>query len=112
MRPPAPPRILALTQITNDGRQKPSASTPDRIPPAIVTDGSRVYFWELGPGISQVSASGGQTVPLTSGVQNVFINDISPKGSELLIGTPISSNSYPECVMDAAAAWRVAPSLG
>ena len=94
MRPSPPPRTLALTQITNDGRQKPSTYTPDRIPPVIATDGSRIYFWELGPGISQVSAAGGQTVPLTSGLQNVFINDISPKGSELLIGTPISFNSY------------------
>jgi Tol biopolymer transport system component len=93
MRPSAPPRILALAQITNDGRRKPSSYSADRIPPAIVTDGSRLYFWESGPGISQVSTSGGQTVPLTSGLQNVFINDISPKGSELLIGTPPLENS-------------------
>jgi Tol biopolymer transport system component len=83
-----------LTQITNDGREKPSSYSLDRIPPVIVSDGSRLYFWESGPGVSQVSASGGQTVPLTSGLQNVFINDISPKGSELLIGTPTPQNYY------------------
>ena len=93
MRPSAPPRILALTQITNDGRQKPSAASPDRLPPSLVTDGSRLYFWESGPGVSQVSTTGGQTVPLTSGLQNTYVLGISPKGSELLIGTPISSNS-------------------
>jgi serine/threonine protein kinase/Tol biopolymer transport system component len=94
MRPSAPPRVLSLTQITNDGREKPSSYSLDRIPPVIATDGSRLYFWESGPGVSQVSASGGQTVPLTSGLQNVFINDISPKGSELLIGTPTPQSYY------------------
>ncbi|HWZ26076.1 MAG TPA: protein kinase [Verrucomicrobiae bacterium] len=94
MRPSTPPKVFALAQITNDGRQKPSSYSADRIPPTIVTDGSRLYFWELGPGVSQVSTSGGQTVPLNSGLQNVFINDISPKGSELLIGAPPPENSY------------------
>jgi len=94
MRASPPPRILALAQITNDGREKPASYSPDRIPPVMVTDGSRLYFWESGPGISQVSTSGGQTVPLTSGLQNVFVNDISPKGSELLIGTLSSQLSY------------------
>jgi serine/threonine protein kinase/Tol biopolymer transport system component len=94
MRTSPSPRVLALAQITNDGREKPASYSPDRIPPAIVTDGSRLYFWEAGPGISQVSTSGGQTVPLTSGLQNVLVNDISPKESELLIGIPTSPNSY------------------
>jgi len=94
MRASPSPRVLALAQITNDGREKPASYSPDRIPPVIVTDGARLYFWEAGPGISQVSTSGGQTVPLTSGLQNVLVNDISPKGSELLIGIPTSSNSY------------------
>jgi len=94
MRPMAPPRILSLAQITNDGREKPDTFSPDGIPSAIVTDGSRLYFWETGPGVSQVSTAGGQAVPLTSGLQNMYLNDISPRGSELLIGIPTSSNSY------------------
>ena len=94
MRSSPVPRILALSQITNDGREKPASYFPDRIPPAIVTDGSRLYFWESGPGVSQVSTSGGQTVPLASGLQNAYINDISPKGSELLMGNPSSQTSY------------------
>jgi serine/threonine protein kinase len=94
MRASPPPRILSLAQITNDGREKPDTFSPDGIPSAIVTDGSRLYFWETGPGVSQVSTSGGQAVPLTSGLQNMYINDISPRGSELLIGIPTSSNSY------------------
>ena len=94
MRASPPPGILSLAQITNDGREKPDTFSPDGIPSAIVTDGSRLYFWETGPGVSQVSTSGGQAVPLTSGLQNMYINDISPRGSELLIGIPTSSNSY------------------
>src|SRR5580704_6853523 len=94
IRPSPPPRILGLAQITNDAHEKPESYSSDRIPLAIVTDGSRLYFWELGSGVSQVSASGGQTVPLTSGLQNVFINDISPKGSELLIGIPTQQKYY------------------
>jgi Tol biopolymer transport system component len=94
MRPSPLPRILSLAQITNDGREKPDIFSPDGIPSPIVTDGSRLYFWETGPGVSQVSTSGGQAVPLTSGLQNMYVNDISPKGSELLIGISASSNSY------------------
>jgi len=94
MRPSAPPRVLSFTQISNDGRDKPPNYSVDSIPPTLVSDGSRLYFWESGPGISQVSTSGGQTVPLTSGFQNAYVNDISPKGSELLIGTPNPQNYY------------------
>lgn len=94
MRASPPPRIRSLAQITNDGREKPDNTSPDGIPSPIVTDGSRLYFWERGPGVSQVSTSGGQAVPLTSGLQNMYLNDISPRGSELLIGIPTSSNSY------------------
>ena len=94
MRASPPPRIRSLAQITNDGREKPDNTSADGIPSPLVTDSSRLYFWETGPGVSQVSTSGGQAVPLTSGLQNMYLNDISPRGSELLIGIPTSSNSY------------------
>jgi Tol biopolymer transport system component len=61
----------------------------------MVTDGSRLYFWELGTSVSQVSASGGETVPLTIGLQGVVVYDVSPKGSELLIGS-LNPQSYYE----------------
>ena len=93
-RPLAPPRITGYTQLTNNGRQKPSSFSPDNIPPTLVTDGSRLYFWEAGPGISQVSTSGGETVPVTMALQNPGIADISPKGSELLVGSANPQNYY------------------
>ncbi len=85
-RPDAPPRLVGFTQITNDGRQKPSSYSPDGVPPPIVTDGSRLYFWEAGTGLMEVSASGGETVPVSAPIQSPVINGISPKGSELLVG--------------------------
>jgi serine/threonine protein kinase/Tol biopolymer transport system component len=94
MRPLPPPRIGGYTQLTNDGRQKPSSYSPDGIPPPIVTDGSRLYFWEQGPGLSQVSSSGGETVPVTISLQNAGICDIAPKGSDLLIWNPIPQSYY------------------
>ncbi|HLY60037.1 MAG TPA: protein kinase [Terriglobia bacterium] len=86
-RPIAPPRIGSLTQLTNDGHQKPSGFTTDGIPSPIVTDGSRLYFWEAGVGVSQVSASGGETVPVKIDVPNASPVGISPSGSEMLISS-------------------------
>jgi Tol biopolymer transport system component len=81
-RPLPPPRILNSVQITNDGRSKGGAS-------ALVTDGSRVYFLEhLGGswGIAQVSAAGGETVPVSALEFNNEVLDISPNRAELLAG--------------------------
>jgi Tol biopolymer transport system component len=87
MRPLALPRITGFTQLTNDGRQKPNSVTSNGVPPSIITDGSRLYFWESGPGMSQVSASGGTSIPVSLGLQNATPFDISPTGSELLVGS-------------------------
>src|SRR5262249_4098631 len=87
MRPLALPRITGFTQLTNDGRQKPNSVTSNGVPPSIITDGSRLYFWESGPGMSQVSASGGTSIPVSIGLQNATPFDISPTGSELLVGS-------------------------
>src|SRR5208282_5817605 len=91
MRPVAPPRLVGFTQITNDGHQKPSSYSPDNIPPPIVSDGSRLYFWEAGVGITEVSASGGETAPISTTIQYPVISGISPKGSELLVGASINT---------------------
>jgi serine/threonine protein kinase/Tol biopolymer transport system component len=79
-RPLPPPRILSSVQITDDGRPKFGA---------LVTDGSRVYFNEDlgGPrGIAQVSAAGGETVPVSALEPGYELLDISPNRAELLVG--------------------------
>jgi len=93
MRPLAPPRITGFTQLTNDGRQKPNTVTSNGVLLPIISDGSRLYFWEFGPGMSQVSASGGASIPVSLGLQNAGALDISPTGSELLVGS-FSQNYY------------------
>jgi Tol biopolymer transport system component/predicted Ser/Thr protein kinase len=93
-RPLAPPRIAGYAQLTNDGRQKPSGVSLDNVPPPMVTDGSRLYFWESGPGLAQVSTSGGETVPVTTTLQDAGPDDISPKGSELLVGSSNPQSPY------------------
>jgi DNA-binding winged helix-turn-helix (wHTH) protein len=79
-RPLPPPKILAYTQLTHDGRMKEG----------IVTDGSRLYFNATFSGqsaIYQVSTSGGEVVPLSPTLPNATLADISPKGDELLVVT-------------------------
>jgi Tol biopolymer transport system component len=80
-RPLPPPRITRTVQLTNTGRQK-----IDRL----VTDGLRVYFTELVAShyvLHQVSTGGGEVAPVPTPAENVFIWDISPNGSELLVNT-------------------------
>jgi serine/threonine protein kinase/Tol biopolymer transport system component len=78
--PLSAPKVLAYNPLTSD-RQK-------KFDP-LVTDGSRLYF--LTPGksgwtITEVSVSGGETAPVASHFDDIQLADISPNGSELLIG--------------------------
>ena len=78
--PPPIPQIIKTTQITKDGRSKGG----------LVTDGTRLYFNEAMAGKSalmQVSTAGGDTARIPTPWPNSWIMDISPRGSELLIGT-------------------------
>jgi serine/threonine protein kinase/Tol biopolymer transport system component len=84
--PLPPPRILGSKQITNDGLQKLS----------LVTDGSRIYFNESSgtrqfP--AQVSATGGQAVPMEA---PGYIVDVSSDSSELLVwaGGPTDTSFF------------------
>jgi Tol biopolymer transport system component/tRNA A-37 threonylcarbamoyl transferase component Bud32 len=79
-RPLPPPRVVSSVQITNDGRRKGGS---------LVTDGSRVYFIEDqggSGGIAQVSAVGGETVPVSALEPGYELLDISPNRAELLAG--------------------------
>ncbi len=86
-RPIPPPRVLRTVQVTNTHRAKSG----------VLTDGSRLYFVDSDLGLAQVSVTGGETVPIPNSIQNAgfySLLDISPDGSELLVGT--SRGTMPE----------------
>jgi Tol biopolymer transport system component/predicted Ser/Thr protein kinase len=80
-RAPLPaPKVIGYTPLTHDRERK--------FPP-LVTDGTRLYFImpkKTGWTIAQVSASGGDTAPISSHFDDIELADISPNGAELLIG--------------------------
>jgi eukaryotic-like serine/threonine-protein kinase len=79
-RPGPPPRVLGTLQLTNTGRQKSG----------VVTDGTRLYFFDSQLGLAQVSVAGGETVAIPNSLPNLgftFLDDVSPDGSELLLAT-------------------------
>jgi eukaryotic-like serine/threonine-protein kinase len=88
LRPSLPPaRITGSTQITHDGLPKTFGGQVTTI---VLTDGPRLFVQESVGGhfvVAQVSASGGETVPIPTPFQNVCLDNISPDKSELLIGT-------------------------
>jgi Tol biopolymer transport system component len=74
------PKVLSYTALTHDRARK---NDP------LVTDGSRLYFAmpkKTGWTIAEVSASGGETAAIDSHFDDIQLADISPNGSELLIG--------------------------
>jgi len=86
--PLPPPKVLSYAPLTHDR---------DRKYPPLVTDGSRLYFMtpnKTGLAISEVSTSGGETAAIDSHFDDTQVADISPSGSELLIG-PASSPRDP-----------------
>ena len=82
-----PPRITGSTQITQDGLPKAFGG---QVVSIVLTDGPRLFIQESAGGhfvVAQVSATGGETVPISTPFQNVALDNISPDKSELLIGT-------------------------
>jgi hypothetical protein len=62
----------------------------DKPSPSVQTDGSRLYVEENIDGryiISQVSTSGGDTVPMPIPLPNVWLSNISPQRFELLVNS-------------------------
>jgi Tol biopolymer transport system component/DNA-binding winged helix-turn-helix (wHTH) protein len=81
---PLIPRVLRYSQVTNDGVPKG---------PALVTDGSRLYFTEDvyyseavkgGGSIVQVSTAGGQVMIVSSPLEHMTLLDFAPIRAELL----------------------------
>ncbi len=82
-----PPRITGYTQITHDGQQKDFLG---QATDTVLTDGPRLFVQENINGrfvIAQVSASGGETVPISTPFANVTPLNISPDKSQLLVGS-------------------------
>jgi len=81
----AAPRVVRIEPLTRDGRIKGNEVGPT----PLVTDGERIYFTELVgvvPLLSQVSASGGETLTSPAPFQQIYPTSISSNGSSLLLG--------------------------
>ncbi len=80
LQPPAEVKPPSFVQLTGDGQAK---SGP------LVTDGSRIYFSETLPGphssLVQVSATGGETITVSTALKQPRPVDVSPDGTELLV---------------------------
>lgn len=84
-RATAPPRVVRIEPLTHDGRVKANEVGPT----PLVTDGERIYFTELAgvvPLLSQVSASGGETLTAPAPFPQIYPTSISTDGSSLLMG--------------------------
>lgn len=90
-RPLPPPRVVATTQITTDGRRKIT----------YVTDGARLYYTTATTSDIfqnfEVSTRGGEALSLPDQMQGTFLADLSPDKSELLLikGGWLSSEPKP-----------------
>ena len=86
--PPKPPRLLASTQITNDGHLK-WQKYQGLEGPSLLTDGSRIFVVEdrKGQTLVQVPVAGGEAVPVPVPVPfpRFQLTDIDPQHSELLM---------------------------
>jgi serine/threonine protein kinase/Tol biopolymer transport system component len=80
------PKVLNYTALTSDRERK--------FPP-LVTDGTRLYFMmpkKAGWTLAEVSTSGGETAAISSHLEDIWLDDISPNGSELLISQSHEQN--------------------
>ncbi len=79
---PRTPVVTAIRQLTHTGHQKFGY---------VMTDGTRIYFAEIKDGksyVAEVSTAGGEVSYLDTQLDNPAVQDISPSGSELMVGTP------------------------
>ena len=89
-RPLPPPRITRTVQLTNNGRSKGGP---------LLTDGPRLYFLQDtgAPRMTlvQVSTPGGETAPVPTPFegQALGLMDVSPNGSELLLGSRVATET-------------------
>jgi eukaryotic-like serine/threonine-protein kinase len=101
IRPLPKPKVIGSNALTHDGRPKASGGS-------IVTDGARLYFAEFVADhgvLAQVSTGGGEVVSIPTPLQNVYVEDISPDHTELLVRNTAGPQMAP------GALWAV-PILG
>jgi eukaryotic-like serine/threonine-protein kinase len=85
VRPLPPPRVVGTIQITTDNIQK---YTP------LLAGGSRLFYSSgfYGDEVYQVSVRGGDTVKVSIPIPKIKLVDLSPDGTELLVGRTVTSN--------------------
>lgn len=86
------PQVEGVVQLTHDGQPKLFSGSG-----LLASDGSRVYFTERNagvPAISQVSVTGGDTVPLATDLVNPSVLDIAPDSSALLVSYGTQDDSF------------------
>jgi len=79
LRSPLPAKVTNITPLTHDRERKFEP---------LVTDGTRLYFMMRDKGkwtVAEVSTSGGETAPIASHLDDIWLEDVSPDGSGLLI---------------------------
>src|ERR1700758_1207423 len=90
-----PPRVTNTTQLTHDGAQKLFEGVSITIP--LLTDGSRVYYTRVTSDahttLMQISTEGGEPVPIEIPFSPVWLSDISPNQSEMLVETLLIGNN-------------------
>lgn len=87
-----PPHI---SQVMFSNRFSPGDQLLQRFP-GMATDGSRIYFPQIengNPGLGEVLIADGETgtVPLPEELATPWVDDISPDGSQLLLGNHLST---------------------
>jgi Tol biopolymer transport system component len=83
LRLPSIPQVGRTTQLTTDRTEK---AFP------LVTDGTRIYFTEVRDNTMfpvQLAVSGGDPIPIQSDLKDLWIQDISSNGLELLVINPL-----------------------
>jgi serine/threonine protein kinase/Tol biopolymer transport system component len=103
-----PPRVIAIKQITHDGKRK-MYNSGYRVQNSMVTDGLRVYYQTLDvDNLRQVSTGGGESAPLPVLFNLTALVGLSPAKSELLLlGPPGDSGK----TTDSGGLWTM-PVLG
>ncbi len=86
-RPLPPPKVSGYVQITHDGLGKG----------LVGTDGARLYLNEsntVGPGVAQVSASGGELAHIPVPAPTMLLLAVSPDGGTLLAADEVGQTAF------------------